>query len=166
MSIQDVAVVPRFADGVLQGCAVNFDVAQRDDIYAKGEAVGVSGSFQVYNFGGSNIVSMLKLGYLDFGSSAYVAPDNAYMVNGFATSASEATEEIPSETPGFGLFGFRIGDQITATIVGLMESGKMTFAYQRDGGMTGVPVQVDLGMAADRNEKWSECIDALLLSDR
>lgn len=164
-TIQEAEVVPRFADGQLQGCAVNFEIAQRDDIYAAGAAVGLSGSFQVYNFGGTRVMAMLKVGYLDLDAGMYAAPSQAYLVNGFATSVGEAMDPMPSETPGFGLFGFRLGDQTTASVVSIMETGTLSFAYQREGGMTGVPVTIDIGGEPEKIAQWADCIDALLLSD-
>ena len=133
-SLQQVTVQPYFAEGRLQGCALNFDVAQRDDIYAAGAAVGVSGSFQVYNFGDGRFLALLKVGVVDLGGS-YQAPESAYLINGYATSAGEAvTDDMPSETEGFGLFGFSLGEQTTAAIIGLMDPERSSLHISRSAG--------------------------------
>ncbi len=158
-------MVPRFADGRLQGCGVVFQHIERDMLYAGGEPVLLDGSFQIYNFGPGQVSAMLKLGFLDDQSGGHVAPSSAYMVNGFATSAGEANHQMQSDTPGFALFSFRIGEQITNSIVSIMDSGKLSFAYQREGGMGGVPVTIDMSGEPEKIAQWADCIDALLLSD-
>jgi len=165
-SIQEVEVVPRFADGALQGCAVNFQVLHRDTMYAAGEPVLLDGSLQVYNFGSGQISAVLKLGLLDIAGGLHIAPSQTYLVNGFATSIGEQNGRMPSDTPGFGLFSFRIGDQVTASIVSIMDTGKFSLAYQREGGSGGVPIEIDMSQAPEQISTWVECIDALLLSDR
>ncbi|RZJ46013.1 MAG: hypothetical protein EON86_00140 [Brevundimonas sp.] len=165
-SIQEVAVVPRFADGVLQGCAVNFQVIQYDTMYAGGRPVLLDGSFQIYNFGSGRVSALLKLGFIDETGGAHTAPSSAYLVNGLVTSADEALHQMGSETPGFGLFGFRMGEQVTNSIVRIMDTGKFSFAYQREGGSGGVPIEIDMSQSPEKVSSWSECIDALLLNDR
>ncbi|WP_426051715.1 hypothetical protein [Brevundimonas sp. SL161] len=165
-SIQEVAVVPRFADGVLQGCAVNFQVIQYDTMYAGGRPVLLDGSFQIYNFGPGRVSAVLKLGFIDEIGGAHTAPSDAYLVNGLATSVDEAQHQMGSETSGFGLFGFRLGEQVTNSIVRIMTAGKFSFAYQREGGSGGVPIEIDMSQSPEKVSDWSECIDALLLSDR
>ncbi len=163
MRIQEVAIAPRFADGVLQGCAVNFQILERDTMYAAGAPVLVDGSFQIYNFGPGRVSAVLKLGLMDASGGRYVAPSQAYMVNGFATSRGEANHQMPSETPGFTLFSFSIGEQITNSIVGIIETGKLSFAYQREGGMGGVPITVDMSETPQKITDWSNCIKTLLV---
>jgi len=164
-SIQELAVVPRFADGALQGCAVNFQVIQHDTMYAGGRPVLLDGSFQIYNFGSGRVSAVLKLGFMDEIGGAHTAPSNAYLVNGLLTSADEFQHQMGSETPGFGLFGFRIGEQVTNSIVSIMDTGKFSFAYQREGGSGGVVIEIDMSQSPEKVLRWSECIDVLLLGD-
>jgi hypothetical protein len=131
-------------------------------MYAAGQPVFVDGSFQVYNFGNGRLNALLKLGLRDISSGAFVAPSKAYIVNGFSTSVDEQINQMPSETPGFTLFGFSIGDQITASIANITVNGKFTFAYQREGGSGGVPIEIDISQTPEKVAAWTDCLDALL----
>ncbi len=160
-AIQDVQVSPYFANGRLQGCVVNFDVAQRDDIYAEGRAVGVSGSLSLYDFGGGRLMALLKLGFLELGGS-YQAPEAAYLLDGLRTTADELyPEQVPSETPGFGLFAFRLGEATSGVIGRLVAEGVLAFAYERIGGSSGVPVSLRISEESQRTS-YNECVEALL----
>ncbi|MCA3700768.1 MAG: hypothetical protein IOB84_13430 [Brevundimonas sp.] len=160
-SIQETSVAPYFAEGRLQGCAANFEITQADHLYNAGQPVHMSGSFQVYDFGEARVVAVLKLG-LFYGGDAFEAPSGAYLVDGFQTSADEATSGgLASDSPGFGLFGFRLEDVTANSIGSLMGSGQLSFAYERGGGRSAVPVRLILQDDSQR-EAWAACFDALI----
>jgi hypothetical protein len=159
-SIQETSVAPYFASGRLQGCSANFEITQRDPLYNENAPVHLSGSFQVYDFGQARVVAVLKLG-LFYGGQSFEAPTGAYLVDGFRTSVEDATEDLMSETPGFRLFGFRLGEVTALAIGSLAGFGELSFAYERGGGQSAVPVKMILQEDAQR-QAWSDCFETLV----
>lgn len=163
-ALQEVAIEPTYADGRLAGCGVRFLVVDRDEVYASGNVVGVSGSFHLYGSRDTSMVALLKIGLSDAGGP-FVAPSTAYLLNEFSTNADDALAPLASETPGYRLIIFNLGDATTDAIVSVGETGHLHFAYQREGGRSAVPVDVDLASTEGAHGRWIDCIDALVGQD-
>jgi hypothetical protein len=145
----NAAVAPVIRAGSLEGCAINFDAVRQDTEYNRGELVYVSGSLNFLAIPGKVPWFSLKLGIkpLSGGAQAeYQKPADAYLLNGFTTNAAERITAFDGETPGFRIFGFKVGDEGMKAIEKVGETGKLHVGYaMRVGGMV-APLTIDLRM--------------------
>ena len=165
-------IKPVIRGGTLQGCAINFEVVRQDVEYSKGDWVYISGSLNFWAFPGKPLSFALKLGVkpLQVGGD-FQAPAEAYFLNGYTTNAGERFTQFEGETPGFRLFGFKLGDEAMKAIERVAEDGQLKIGYaMRPGGMA-APLNVDLRMKqlnleepsksqvdAEAPLKWFDCM--------
>ena len=154
----EATVAPRFAEGRLQGCAINFKAVRRDNLYYGGRAVGADGSLNVYHFGGTAVSAMLKVGILD--GETLNAPDRSYLITDYVTNAEDLTANMAAaEDVGYTLSSFSFGAQTGEALGSIIGQSKLTVGVQMNGGQGAIPFRVDLTEAQVAD--WSSCMDAL-----
>jgi len=154
----EATVSPRFADGQLQACALNFKSVQRDNLYFGGRAVGADGSLNVYFFGGTSVSAMLKVTVID--GQALRAPDTSYLVYGFETNAADSTANRAADDAGYTLSSFSFSNQTAEALASITDQSLITVGVQINGGKSAIPFRTDLTDA--QTSDWSECMGALM----
>lgn len=155
----EATVAPRFADGRLQACALNFKSVQRDNLYFGGRLVGADGSLNVYHFGGTAVSAVIKLAVLD--GQALRAPDTAYLVYGYATNAADVTANMAAaEDAGYTMTSFSFANPTAEALGSIDDRSSITVGAQMNGGQGAIPFRIDLTEA--QVSDWSNCMTALL----
>lgn len=170
LSIQDpqtasTTVRPTFMDGVHAGCEAVFNVIYQDTAYFRGEYVGASGSFTLYNWpDGSRIFVGMKLGIYADQDGGWLPPSNAYVVNGFRTNIEDQRANIEAESPDFRLFVFDVeGPETINAISRIATEGRLDVAYTiGDGSM---PTTFPVMFSNTQTEEWLDCVTALTRRD-
>jgi hypothetical protein len=137
---------PRFSDGKLNGCAVEFSALLQDWAYSKGAFVKLDGSFGVMS-ANSNIAATLKVVVHDINPSNMQLtpspPASAYLVAGAKTSMPFFFRRFESDTPG-GLFSiFKLDGTFEIISSGLIAE-TVTVAFNRRPGGVDIAVPIDL----------------------
>ena len=161
-----------FRDGELSGCSAIFDVLHRDAEYQQGEYVHVSGSLSYAVINNAPYFT-LKLGVRPNPdtSQSFVAPAEAFLIDGITTNKANAIPAINAELAGFRMFPFHGLDPTSTMAVTLVDTGKLTVgdAMEESGTLSVVDadlriarVDVDRGglieRAPDAPGKWLECV--------
>jgi hypothetical protein len=161
-----------FRDGELSGCSATFDVLHRDAEYQHGEYVHVSGSLN-YTVINNAPYFTLKLGVRPNPDTnqSFVAPAEAFLIQGGATNKANAIAAINGEMPGFRMFPFHGGDPTATIALTFVDTGKLSFGYAMEPHGTLSVVEADLKIASvdaehsglierapDAPGKWLECV--------
>ena len=154
----EATVSPRFADGKLEACAINFKSVQRDNLYFGGRAVGADGSLNVYYFGGTSVSAMLKVTVMD--GQALRAPDTSYLVYGFETNAVDSTATMAADDAGYTLSSFSFSNKTAEALASITDQSSITVGVQMNGGKSAIPFRTDLTDA--QTSDWSNCMGALM----
>lgn len=157
-------VSPKFMEGVHFACEAAFDVVVEDTAYHQGRSVAVSGSFTLYNWPDqSRLFVGMKLGVSPEGGD-WLAPAEAYVVNGYRTNLSEQQAQSEAENPGFRLFVYNPGGAETVHAIGrLSGEGALDVAYALEGGS--MPMTFRVQLSDQQTTEWGQCIDALVSRD-
>jgi hypothetical protein len=165
------SVSPAFVDGALRGCSIVFDVLRRDPEYSRNAPVQVSGSLTLWSFENTDPRIGLKIGVSPLGGVAVQAPAQAYLVSEFGTNIKDKLGDEASDTPGFRMFAFVLGEDSFAALLPMIERGTFRFAYAMPGGSTGAVTAVDLNVSSivdgkqvvdgKSSDAWGRCFTAL-----
>ena len=169
----ETSVTPVISGGALEGCAINFSAARADTEYRRGEMVLVAGSLNFWVFPGKPPAFSLKVGIKPPGnsSSEFIKPADAYLLNGYTTNAREKVSTVQAETPGFALFGFKVGPEAMKSIENVGETGQLKIGYAMKADGMAAPLTIDLRVkhldldnpgksetALDAPLQWLDCM--------
>lgn len=149
---------PLFMRGELVGCQVAFSVLRQDDEFGQGRLTTADGLLVAYGPRAEPMGSMLRLGVADAGTVNFRSPARAYLVSRFRTNAPETGDSFLSETPGFRVFPYGLGDITVEAIFGLAATGMLEFSYGMPGTRVDARVRVDLRHFPDVVRGWRECL--------
>jgi hypothetical protein len=141
-----IEAYPQFADGKLDACVVEFNSIARDYMYRQGGFMKIGGSFGLMTAKG-NVAVTLKIIVHDIelstGTFTPSAPANGYFVFGNGTSISSQVAKYTSDTPGAIFAIFKI-EPTFAQLAAAIDTGQVTFAFNRKSGGADVKVPLDL----------------------
>jgi hypothetical protein len=161
-----VDVVAKFSEGAHFACETDFEVVVEDTAYFRGKPVAALGNFAFYNWpeNGRAVVGM-KLGILAVENGGWSAPDEVYIVNGYATNLKEQLQKLPSDSPGFRNFIYDLsGEETGNAILRLAGEGRLDVAYTYGGGTLATTFSVVL--SEEQAAKWGDCVSALAKRDK
>jgi hypothetical protein len=137
---------PKFSDGKLEGCTVEYSALFQDWIYSRGAFVKLDGSFGLMT-ANSNLAVVLKvvLHDIDLPSMKLTPspPASAYLVSGASTSKPFFFRKIESDTPG-ALFSIFKLDGTFEIISKSLLAETVTIAFNRRAGGSDITVPIDL----------------------
>lgn len=159
-----IEVSPKFMEGVHFACEAAFDVVVDDTAYHQGRPVAVSGSFSLYYWPDqSRLFVGMKLGVRPE-AGAWLAPADAYVVNGYRSNRSEQQAQSEAESSGFRLFVYDPGGPETVHAIGrLSAEGALDVAYTLEGGS--MPMTFGVQLSDEQTTTWGQCVDALISRD-
>lgn len=142
-----VVFQPIRSSGVLQGCSLVYTAVIADHVYKNGSLVAINGNVSIYQGGkkGGNVGLNLKIGINDFVSpkASFSGPYFAYLQTENETTAKSLHEAFDGEN-GYRFFVFHLNEASTKLIVEMVDTGKVTIAFNRKKGGIDVLVPVDL----------------------
>lgn len=159
-SWRQVAAVPIFGDGRLKSCALNFQAAQQTTFYGDGRTIGIDGSANIYHFGGGQMSLLIKSTIINGPSPGLQPTETAYLISGLKTNAADSVRTQPSETPGYTLTGFDIGQATTDAIAGIIRSRVLTVGVVPKNAATSITSRFDLD--DETATTWSSCVSELI----
>lgn len=144
------SVKPSFDGGELTGCQVNFSVMHRNPEYFGNDLVIVDGGILISGRLSQTPSALVKLGVAKVGgasSGQFQAPTNAYLVSDLKTNIADKLQQIPSETPGYALFLFKLDKQTLDVTLSAFTDGKFGVAYSMNNGSSGSKFVADISVA-------------------
>lgn len=145
-----VVFQPIRSSGVLQGCSLVYTAVVADHVYRKGSLVAINGNVSVYQGDqggkkGGNVSLNLKIGLNDFDSpdAPFAGPYFAYLQTANETTAKSFHEAFDGEK-GYRFFVFHLNETSAKLIVEMVDTGKVTIAFNRKKGGIDVLVPLDL----------------------
>ena len=149
---------PLFMRGQLVGCQVGFSVIRQDDEFGGGEPTLANGLIAAYGPRADRMGAMLRLGVLNSAGQAFQPPERAFLVNGFRTNAAETGESFLSDTPGFRVIPYALGETTVDAIFGMAEDGSLEFVYGMPRTSVDARVRVDLRDYPEVLQQWGACL--------
>jgi hypothetical protein len=149
---------PLFMRGQLVGCQVAFSVIRQDDEFNSGNLTRANGLIVAYGPRADRMGAMLRLGVLSSSGRTFQPPERAFLLNGFRTNATETGDSFISDTPGFRVIPYALGETTVAAIFGLAENGLLELTYGMPGTSVDARVRVDLRDHPDVLQQWGECL--------
>lgn len=155
------SVKPSFDGGELTGCQVNFSVMHRNPEYFGNDAVVVDVGILISGKISQTPSALFKIGVAKVGgalSGQFQAPTNVYLVNDLKTNIADKVQQIPSETPGYALFIYKLDKAMLDILFNAFESGKFELAYSMNNGSSGSKFVADIHVA--KNDDGNPVRDA------
>jgi hypothetical protein len=149
---------PLFMRGQLVGCQVAFSVIRQDDEFGAGELTRANGLIVAYGPRADRMGAMLRLGILNSSGQTFQAPERAFLANGFRTNAAETGESFLSDTPGFRVIPYALGETTLNAIFGMAEDGSLEIVYGMPRTSVDARVRVDLRAYPEVLQQWGECL--------
>lgn len=149
---------PLFMRGQLVGCQVAFSVIRQDDEFGGGELTRANGLIVAYGPRADRMGAMLRLGILSSSGSTFQPPERAFLISGFRTNAAETGDSFTSDTPGFRVIPYALGETTINAIFGLAENGLLEFIYGMPRTSVDARVRVDLRDHPEVLQQWGGCL--------
>lgn len=149
---------PLFVQGRLVGCQVAFSVIRQDDEFSGGDLTRANGLLVVYGPRADRMGAMLRLGILNPSSQSFQPPERAFLVSGFRSNTAEAGAGFLSDTPGFRVFPYALGETTVNAVFSLASDGTLEFIYGMPRATVDARVRVDLGEHPQVLQQWSACL--------
>jgi hypothetical protein len=133
--------------GELQGCTLVYMAVQYDDVYPDGSPVKIIGNIGINQFG-ADVILTLKVGVKNLvGKGAIVRPNFAYLQTK-SYSTAKVKQQAMNGNGGFRLYVYSLFDSTVINLYGeIVDSGKVTLAFNRKKGGIDVLVPIDLSVS-------------------
>ena len=130
--------------GETWGCTFVYSAVYPDSVYLKGTPVAIDGNISIFQFG-AKLGLQLKIGIKKLAGIGSIKPPNFAYLKTDNYSTAKARQVIRDGDAGYRLFDYSLYD---SSIVGvyneMLESGKVTIAFNRSQNGMDVLVPVDL----------------------
>ena len=142
-----VSFQPIQVGGELQGCTLVYMAVQYDSAYLDGSPVVIVGNIGIGQFG-ANLILTLKVGVKNLvGNGPIVRPNFAYLQTK-SYSTAKVKQKAMNGDEGFRLYAYSLFDPTVINLYGeIIDSGKVTVAFNRKKGGMDVLVPIDLSVS-------------------
>ena len=142
-----VSFQPIQVGGELQGCTLVYMAVQYDGAYPDGKPVVIVGNIGINQFG-ANVILTLKVGVKNLvGNGTIVRPNFAYLQTK-SYSTAKVKQKAMNGDEGFRLYAYSLFDSTVINLYGeIIDSGKVTVAFNRKKGGMDVLVPIDLSVS-------------------
>jgi hypothetical protein len=133
--------------GETWGCAFVYAAVYPDRVYLKGTPIAIDGNISIFQFG-AKLGLQLKIGVKKLAGIGSIKPPNFAYLKSDNYSTAKARQEIRDGDAGHRLFDYALYDPSVIGVYNeMLESGKVTVAFNRKKDGMDVLVPVDLRVA-------------------